>query len=145
MVFGVVLLAAAAAAQSNTVQSIQYGTVMAADPVTIQDRPSGRGARTGSTVGAVAGAAIAKRGDRWFGALVGGVAGGAIGRAGDRAGSVKQGTELIIKLEKSGEEVAIQLPGKLELQPGDRVRLTTGPNGTRVARAPVGNPSEPDR
>jgi outer membrane lipoprotein SlyB len=43
------------------------------------------------------------------------------------------GTELIIKLD-SGEEIAIQIPGQQTFLPGDRVRLTTGPNGTKVER-----------
>jgi hypothetical protein len=40
---------------------------------------------------------------------------------------------LIILLD-SGEEVAIQLPGAHEYLPGDRVRVVSGPNGTKVQR-----------
>jgi outer membrane lipoprotein SlyB len=122
-----------AAAQSYQIQRILHGEIVSAQPVMIQDRPSGRGAATGSTVGAIAGAAIADRRDGLLGALVGGAIGGAIGRAADRAGSTKRGTELIIRLD-SGEELAIQIPGELEYLPGDRVRLTVGPNGTQVTR-----------
>jgi len=122
-----------AAAQSYQIQPILHGEIVSAQPVMIQDRPSGRGAATGSTVGAIAGAAIADRRDGLLGALVGGAIGGAIGRAADRAGSTKRGTELIIRLD-SGEELAIQIPGELEYLPGDRVRLTVGPNGTQVTR-----------
>ena len=121
------------AAQSYQIQRILRGEIVSAQPVVIQDRPSGRGAATGSTVGAIAGAAIADRGDGLLGALVGGAIGGAIGRAADRAGSTKRGTELVIRLD-SGEEIAIQIPGELEYLPGDRVRLTVGPNGTQVTR-----------
>ena len=120
-------------AQSNVMQRIQYGEVVSAQPVVIQDRPSGRGGATGSTIGAIAGAAIAERGDGLLGALIGGAIGGAVGRAADRSSATKRGTELVIRLE-SGDEVAIQVPGEQEYVSGDRVRLTSGPNGTQVQR-----------
>ena len=61
------------------------------------------------------------------------MAGAAIGGAVAKSESVKPGTELIIKLE-SGQEIAIQIPGQQSFLAGDRVRLTTGPNGTKVER-----------
>lgn len=127
------LLASPILAQSYSMQRVLYGKIVSAEPVVIHDRPSGSGGRTGSTVGAIAGAAIAERGDGLLGALIGGAIGGAVGRAADRAGSTRKGTELIILLD-SGEEVAIQLPGAHEYLPGDRVRVTSGPNGTKVQR-----------
>jgi outer membrane lipoprotein SlyB len=120
-------------AQSNVMQRIQYGEVVSAQPVVIQDRPSGRGGATGATVGAIAGAAIAERGDGLLGALIGGAIGGAVGRAADRSRATKRGTELIIRLD-SGDEVGIQVPGEQQYVPGDRVRLTSGPRGTQVQR-----------
>ncbi len=62
-----------AEAQSQTMQRILYGEVVTAERITIQDRPTGRGAQSGSTIGAVAGYALADGRDRWLGALVGGV------------------------------------------------------------------------
>ena len=132
LAFGV-LAPQPAAAQSGAMQRILYGEVLSAEPVVIQDRPSGRGAATGSTVGAIAGAAIAKRGDGLLGALVGGAIGGAVGRAADRAGSSKRGTELIIRLD-SGEEFAIQVPGEQQYVSGDRVRLVISPSGATEVR-----------
>jgi outer membrane lipoprotein SlyB len=130
---GGILMAASLAAQSNTVQSVTYGKIVSAEPVTIKDKPTGKKKRGGTAVGAVAGAAVAGHHDRWFGAVVGGVVGGAVGGAADEAASVKQGTELIIKLD-DGQEIAIQIPGDQKYQPGDKVRLTTGPNGTKVSK-----------
>ena len=46
------LPAPAADAQSQTMQRILYGEVVSAERITIRDRPTGRGAQTGSTVGA---------------------------------------------------------------------------------------------
>jgi outer membrane lipoprotein SlyB len=123
-------------AQSQTMQRILYGEILSAERITIRDRPTGRGARTGSTVGAVAGYALADGRDRWLGALVGGVLGGAAGNAAEKAKKKKPGWELIILLD-NGEEVGIQVPMNKKnrgiFTPGDRVRMTSGPNGeTRV-------------
>jgi outer membrane lipoprotein SlyB len=117
-------------------QKILYGEIVSAERITIQDRPTGRGAQTGSTVGAVAGYALADGRDRWLGALVGGVLGGAAGNAAEKAKKKKPGWELIILLD-NGEEVGIQVPMNKKnrgiFSPGSRVRLTSGPNGeTRV-------------
>ena len=125
-------------AQSQTMQRILYGEVVSAERITIRDRPTGRGAQAGSTVGAVAGYALADGRDRWLGALVGGVLGGAAGNAAEKAKKKKPGWDLIIRLD-NGEEVGIQVPMNKKnrgiFSPGSRVRLTSGPNGeTRVTK-----------
>jgi outer membrane lipoprotein SlyB len=125
-------------AQSRTLQRILYGEVLSAERITIRDRPTGRGAQTGSTVGAVAGYALADGRDRWLGALLGGVLGGAAGNAAEKAKKKKPGWDLIIRLD-NGEEVGIQVPMNKKnrgiFTPGDRVRMASGPNGeTRVKK-----------
>ena len=127
-----------AAAQSQTMQRILYGEVVSAERITIRDRPTGRGAQAGSTVGAVAGYALADGRDRWLGALVGGVLGGAAGTAAEKAKKKKPGWELIIRLE-NGEEVGVQVPmnkkNRAIYTSGDRVRMMSGPNGqTKVTK-----------
>jgi outer membrane lipoprotein SlyB len=127
-----------AEAQSQTMQKILYGEIVSAERITIQDRPTGRGAQTGSTVGAVAGYALADGRDRWLGALVGGVLGGAAGNAAEKAKKKKPGWELIIRLD-NGEEVGVQVPmnkkNRAIYTPGDRVRMMSGPNGqTKVTK-----------
>ena len=127
-----------AAAQSQTMQRILYGEVVSAELITIRDRPTGRGAQAGSTVGAVAGYALADGRDRWLGALVGGVLGGAAGNAAEKAKKKKPGWELIIRLE-NGEEVGVQVPmnkkNRAIYTSGDRVRMMSGPNGqTKVTK-----------
>ena len=125
-----------AEAQSQTMQRILYGEVVSAERITIRDRPTGRGAQTGSTVGAVAGYALADGRDRWLGALVGGVLGGAAGNSAEKAKKKKPGWELIIRLE-NGEEVGVQVPmnkkNRALSNPGDRVRMMSGPNGQTLS------------
>ena len=130
---GAILMVAPLAAQSNTVQSVNYGTVVSAKAVTIQDRPDSGKVAGGAAVGAVAGAALARPGRHFAGAVVGGMAGAAIGGAVAKSESVKPGTEVVIKLD-NGQEVAVQIPGQQTFLPGDRVRLISGSSGTKVER-----------
>jgi len=130
---GAIFMVASVAAQSGAVQSVNYGTIVSAKAVTIQTAPNSGKVAGGAAVGAVAGAALARPGRHFAGAVVGGMAGAAIGGAVAKSESVKPGTELIIQLE-SGQEIAIQLPGQQTFLPGDRVRLISGSSGTKVER-----------
>jgi outer membrane lipoprotein SlyB len=128
-------------AQSGTMQRILYGEVVSAEQGIVVDQPTGRGAQTGATVGAIAGYALADHGDRWIGSLLGGAVGGAAGHAAEKSAKKKPGWELIIRLD-SGEEIGVGVPvkkkdrDKVLYRPGDRVRLMTGPNGqTQVTPA----------
>jgi outer membrane lipoprotein SlyB len=127
-------------AQSQSLQSIRYGEVVSAEQITIRDQPTGRGAQTGATVGAIAGYALADGRDRWLGAALGGVLGSAGGQAAERAKKTRPGWELIIRLD-NGEEIGIQVPiakkkkDRKSFSPGERVRLMSGPGGrTKVSK-----------
>jgi outer membrane lipoprotein SlyB len=97
-------------AQANVAKTIRYGEVVAVD-------------------GTVAGYALADSGDRWLGGLLGGVLGGAAGKGAENASRKKKGWTVIVKLDNAGE-LAIDIPGKKkQYNPGDRVRIMTGPGG----------------
>ena len=97
------------AAQSGVAQSVRYGEVLEVRRVVIKTGPKPGAAQTGATVGAVAGYALADGRDRWLGALVGGALGGAAGKS--RSKKKRPGFELIIRVEKGGEEIAIKVRG----------------------------------
>jgi outer membrane lipoprotein SlyB len=139
---GTILLAAALAvgaatpalAQSGTMQSIQYGEVVSAEQTVVVQQTTGTGAGAGSTVGAIAGYALADRGDRWLGSLLGGVVGGAVGHAAEKKAKKKKGWTLIIVLE-DGREVGVDVPSRKDrFEEGDRVRLMTGGGKTKVTK-----------
>ena len=137
---GLLMTAPNAAAQSRTMQNIRYGEVVSAEQITIQDKPTGRGAQTGATVGAIAGYALADGQDRWLGAALGGLLGSAGGRAAEKANKKRPGWELIINLD-NGEEIGIQIPiarkkkDRESFSAGDKVRMMTGPGGeTKVSK-----------
>jgi len=127
-------------AQSGTMQRIQYGEVVSAEQTIVRDRATGRGAQTGATVGAIAGYALADGDDRWIGSLLGGALGGAAGHAAEKSAKKRPGWSLIVRLD-NGEEVGVQIPSpkkkknRQNFQPGDRVRMMTGPDGrTQVTK-----------
>jgi outer membrane lipoprotein SlyB len=134
VIVALVAVAVPAAAQSGVAQRIQYGEVVSAQPTIVVEQSRGGGAQVGSTVGAVAGYALADRGDRWLGSLLGGVVGAAAGNAVEKKSKRKKGWELIIRLG-NGEEIGLQVPGRREqYRPGDRVRLMTAGGRTTVSR-----------
>ena len=116
-------------AQANVAQTIRYGEVVAVDEAVVKTKMSNTGATVGATAGAVAGYALADSGDRWLGGLLGGVLGGAAGRGAEKASRKKKGWSVIVKIDDGGE-IAIDIPGKKKkYNPGDRVRIMTGPGG----------------
>ena len=128
------LVPVSALAQAGQMQQIQYGEIVSATQAVVQKQMTGGTTHTGSTVGAIAGATLAKRGDRWLGGLVGGAVGGAIGRSAEKRASRVDGWDLIIRLDRGGE-VAIQLPHRKEqFREGDKVRILMGGGGADVQR-----------
>jgi outer membrane lipoprotein SlyB len=126
----IVAMTGTAVAQSNTMQKIRYGEVVSVEETVVEVKARGSGAQLGATLGAVAGYALGGGRDRWRGGLLGGVLGGAAGKASDRRARKKKGWQLIIRMEETGEEIGVQVPGKKkEHSAGDRVRLLTGPGG----------------
>lgn len=122
-------------AQAGTMQRILYGEVVSAEQGIVTQRPTGRGGQAGATVGAIAGYALADRGDRWIGSLLGGVLGGAAGHAAEKAARKRPGWQLVIRFD-NGEEVGAQVAvkkrdrAKVVYRPGDRVRMMTGADGS---------------
>ena len=126
----IAVMTGTAVAQSSVVQKIRYGEVVSVEATVVEVKTAGSGGQVGATIGAVAGYALTDGRDRWLGGLLGGVLGGAAGKAADRRARKKKGWQLIIRMEETGEEIGVQLPGKKqEHNPGDRVRLLTGPAG----------------
>jgi len=123
-------------------QTVRYGTVLMKEPTTIRVQSSGAGTRSGSTIGAVAGYALADRGDRWLGSLVGGALGGLAGRSADKKASQRKGWQLLVQLEGSGEEIGLQVLRRKKdkekpadrFEVDDRVRIFIGGNGQTVVK-----------
>jgi outer membrane lipoprotein SlyB len=116
-------------AQANVAKTIRYGEIVSVDQAVVKTKMTNTGATVGATAGAVAGYALADSGNRWLGGLLGGVLGGAAGKGAESASRKKKGWSVIIKVDDGGE-IAIDVPGKKkQYNPGDRVRIMSGPGG----------------
>ncbi len=124
------------AGQAEREINIRFATVESVRDVTIEEDTTGAGTVAGGAVGAVAGSAIS-HGSREsiIGGVLGAVAGGIAGNAISKAQSKKEGVEITVKLE-NGEYRAIvqEKDPNLILQKGDRVRLMSTGNVTKVVK-----------
>ncbi|MBN2060483.1 MAG: glycine zipper 2TM domain-containing protein [Deltaproteobacteria bacterium] len=120
--------------QARQVHTIQYGTVEAIEPVTIEGTKSGLGTAAGGVAGGVLGSTIGKGSGRTIATVLGAIAGGAAGTAMEEEGTKKDGIEITVRLD-AGEAMAVVQEADEVFSIGDRVRVLTDRSGTvRVRR-----------
>ncbi len=148
---GVLLLSCAPAATQRTYSvyeagqpmAVRYGVVDSVRPVKLQSPPTGAGAAAGSTVGAMAGAAIASNNSScyngsgvWWVGAVGALLGGLIGSAIEADASQRDGLELRLQMD-DGETLVVVQEAHETFRVGDAVEVVTAPDGSaRVRHAP---------
>lgn len=122
------------ASQAGTKQTVRWGVIDAIRPVTIQSNGSWIATATGAALGGIAGSTIGGgRRAPAAGAVAGAAAGGAAGSA--MSGRSTTGVEFTVRLEESGEYVAVAQVGSVhDYRVGDRVRVITDGTTARVAR-----------
>ena len=114
--------------QAGVMQDVQFGEVISARNIIIQQNSTDTGQTAGGIIGALAGSEVGKGKGKIVGGVVGAVAGGAIGSVIDRNAQAQPGIEVTIKLE-SGRTVAIvQLAGET-FRPSEKVKVLTAANG----------------
>ena len=134
LVLAGLFLCASVNVDAAQMQRVLYGQILEAEKAIVIDRRPRGGGGAGSTVGAIAGYALSDPGDRWLGAVIGGVIGGAAGKSAAKRASRKKGWKLIIRLE-NGEEVGLDVPNRKDrFVPGDKVRILSSPQGTKVRK-----------
>ena len=101
--------------QVRSAQTVQYGTVVSVQPVTLEeDRPAVLG-----TVG---------------GGVVGGVLGNMVGGGRGKTLTKQNGLEITVELE-NGQQLSIVQAADQQFSPGERVRVLRGSDGSaRVTR-----------
>lgn len=123
--------------------SVRYGVVDSVRAVKLQTPPTGAGAAVGSTVGAMAGAAIGSNnsyyyngGGAWWGGLAGALLGGLIGSAIEANAAQRDGFELRLQMD-DGETLVVLQDAQETFKVGDAVELVTAPDGSaRVQHTP---------
>jgi outer membrane lipoprotein SlyB len=121
-----------ASSEARVVQTVAYGAVESVRPVRLAEDKPIEGTFAGAAIGGLIGDSIG--GGGIGGALLGTVAGGFAGNAIQRNLSDRDAQEIVIRLD-NGSSIAVVQPGMQDFEPGQRVRVLTGPKGSRVEPA----------
>jgi outer membrane lipoprotein SlyB len=114
-------------------QSVAYGVVESVRPVRVEEDHGAVGTVAGAVLGGVLGNEIGAGLGRAAATVAGAVAGGIGGNALEHGLTRDNGEEVVVRLD-NGALVSI-VQGGQGLRGGDRVRVLTGPSGSRVERA----------
>ena len=120
-----------AQSEARAVHTVDYGTVQSVREVKIKSDEAMVGTVTGAALGGLIGNQIGHGGGRAAATIIGAVGGGIAGNAIERKIEEQVGQEIVIRLD-NGASVAIVQPGPHTFATGDRVRVLTGPKGSRV-------------
>ena len=117
--------------QARQEQSVRLGVVESVRHVTIEGTQGTVGAVAGGAVGGIAGSNVGGGKGQTVGSILGAVAGGVAGSVIERKATERKGLEITVRLD-GGELRAITQDADEEFKPGERVRLLSGGNATRV-------------
>jgi outer membrane lipoprotein SlyB len=112
-------------------QSVRFGVVESVRPVRIQPVDTGLGAVSGATIGGIAGSSVGGGSGQIVGGIAGAILGGIIGQNVERQANEVPGIEVTVLLD-SGKYIAVVQQSDEAFRQGDRVRILTGYNSTRV-------------
>lgn len=113
-------------------QSVELGTIISIDVVTIEGTSGTAGSIGGGLLGAAIGSNVGGGNGRLVGAAVGGIAGAAGGSAIQHAATQKKGLEITVQYDNGRTAAIVQEQGKDTFAVGQRVRILSGAGGTRV-------------
>lgn len=121
--------------QVRSAQTVQYGTVVSVQPVTLEeDRPAVLGTVGGGVVGGVLGNMVGGGRGKTLATIAGAALGAAGGYAGEKALTKQNGLEITVELE-NGQQLSIVQAADQQFSPGERVRVLRGSDGSaRVTR-----------
>ena len=117
--------------EARTVQTVAYGTIESVRPVRLGEDQPIVGTVAGAALGGLLGNSIGHGGGRAAATIIGAVGGGIAGNAIERNVTAQSGEEIVIRLD-SGSTIAIVQAGSQGFEAGQRVRVLTGPKGSRV-------------
>ena len=112
-------------------QSVRFGVVETIREVRIQPRDTGVGSSAGAFIGGVAGSHAGRGSGNIVGAIGGAIIGSIVGHNAEQAANVLPGLEVTVLLD-SGQYIAIVQGADEGFRAGDRVRVLSGRNSTRV-------------
>ena len=113
----------------SSIETVAQGTVESVRPVRLSEDKPTEGIFAGAAIGSLIGESLG--GGGVGAALLGTVAGGFAGNAIQRKPGYQDAHEIVIRLD-NGSSIAVVQPGMQHFEPGQRVRILTGPKGSRV-------------
>jgi outer membrane lipoprotein SlyB len=112
-------------------QSVRFGVVESLRPVRIQPHDTGVGGSAGAVIGGIAGSNVGGGNGQIVGAIGGAIIGAIIGSSVERQANEVPGIEITVLMD-SGKYIAVVQQSDEAFRPGDRVRILSGHNSTRV-------------
>ena len=112
-------------------QSVRFGVVETVRPVRIQPRNTGVGSTAGAFIGGIAGSHAGRGSGEIVGAIGGAIIGSIIGHNIEHQANEVAGLEVTVLLD-SGKYIAVVQGADEPFRAGDRVRVLSGRNSTRV-------------
>ena len=123
--------------EARQAQRVQFGTLVSIETVELEGSESGAGGLAGATAGGIAGSAFGKGGGKGLSVIAGAVAGYALGNQAEKTATETTASNLTIELETGGHIAIVQqLEAPDSLLVGDRVKVLSIGNTSRVVRAP---------
>jgi len=120
--------------EARVVQTVAYGTVEGVRTVRITEDKPIVGTVAGAALGGLLGNSIGHGGGRAAATVIGAVGGGIAGNAIERHATAQDGQEIVIRLD-NGTTIAVVQGAAQGFETGQRVRVLTGPKGSRVEPA----------
>lgn len=116
--------------QARKAQTVEGGVVESVKSVTIEqaDKPV-VGSVIGGVAGGVLGSTIGSGSGRSVATVAGALAGAAGGAAAEKKMGTKPGLEIVVNKD-NGQTIVVVQEADVDIRPGDRVRVITGPDGT---------------
>ncbi|RME39661.1 MAG: glycine zipper 2TM domain-containing protein [Deltaproteobacteria bacterium] len=119
--------------QARVSHSVYYGTILRAEPVTIEGTQTGAGTLAGGALGGVAGHSIGGGHGQGLATIGGAIAGAIAGSVIEKKATTVPGVELEVELD-NGELIVVVQEADDEYKVGDRVRVIKDARGTTRVR-----------
>lgn len=119
--------------QARTSQSVNYGTILRVNLVTIEGTQTGTGTVAGGAMGGALGSAVGSGSGQVISTVGGAILGGLAGAAIEKGVTTTQGVELEVQLD-NGELLVVVQENDAVYKVGDRIRVLRDSRGTTRVR-----------